>query len=314
MRTKLVSLVVLTHAALCPLLLWVNTHKTKAVLGPQSFIYIFSEHWSAFMSKDHQRLHFSYNDDNSWGIDYLKDYANLTTFEVRNTTRPVTNSAHAITSNPTINGTVKGNINLFKHLATGAQTLDVTAYNTLQFDIQNNTEVEIILMPKTPVLWTNRYKYTIPANAGITDYKIAFTDFKNAKGSAFTYKDVRTVVFSIINDYTTVVPFSLKLSDVNLNHYQQVTTLHKDLKDKLTVTNAPNPFHGFTIFELPVATKFAVITCYDTSGRTVDSKTIKTMNKELQFEYHALDLKNGMYFYQILTETGIRLTGNFIIK
>ncbi len=252
--------------------------------------------------------------DGPWGIDYLSDYATVSNFNVQTATTTAAGNTHHVERNPTVQGTVKGNLNLFRHLLPGEQTLDITAYSALQFDVINDQAVEIILVPEASIPWSDRFKITIPANATLTSYDVALSDFMNASGNTFTHDNIKTIVFSIISDYTNTIPFSLELNDVRFGDYQPTLSMDDLTFENLTISNAPNPFNGFTMFQLPLATSLVDITVYDMSGRTVDHKTIQTINAGLQFEYHAPDLRNGLYHYGVMTDQGKRFTGKFIIK
>lgn len=252
--------------------------------------------------------------DGPWGTDYLSDYATVSNFDVQPSTPSSTGNILHIERNPMVQGTVKGNLNLFRHLLPGEQTLDVTAYSALQFDVINDQAVEIILVPDASIPWSDRFKFTIPANSSMTSYDIAFSDFINASGASFIHGDVKTIVFSIISDYTNVIPFSLTLNDVRFGDYQPTLSIDEVPVEGLTISNAPNPFSGFTTFQLPVSSSFADITIYDMSGRTVDTRTIKTVNGGFEFDYHSPHLRNGIYHYAVTTDLGKRFTGKFIIK
>lgn len=266
-----------------------------------------------FPVRNQQKIVQKFN-DSLWGVDYLKDYASITNFNVQKTVPTNSGNAYGIENNPMVHGTVKGNVNLFRHLLPQVKALDVTAHNALQFSVINNQEVEIILVPQASISWDNRYKFTIPANSSMASYDIAFTDFINTSGASFTHDDIKTIVFSILSDYKNVIPFSIALSDVRFGNYQPTLSVDDSTFENLTISNAPNPFNDLTMFQLPVASSFVDITVYDMSGRTVDKRTIQSINAGLQFEYHSPDLRNGMYHYGIITEQGKRFTGKFIIK
>ncbi len=285
-----------------------NLHQTVSIYTGNLFDIGFS------LSVGNQQRDALYLADGPWGTDYLSDYATVSHFDVQNAVSSTTTNVHNIERNPTVQGTVKGNINLFRHLLPGEQTLDVSAYNALQFDVINDQPVEIILIPEVSIPWSDRFKFTIPANAAMTSYDIAFTDFVNASGASFSHTDIKTIVFSIISDYSSMIPFSIDLSDVRFGDYQSTLSTDEVINEGFKISNAPNPFNSFTKFQLPVSSSVIEMSVYDLSGRTVDFKSIKTTNAGLEFQYHSPDLKTGLYHYGVITEQGKRFTGKFIIK
>ena len=89
--------------------------------------------------------------DGPWGLDYLKDYATVTNFEVTTSEIEFSDAVYEIDRNASVSGEVKGNVNLFRHLLPGDQTLKMTAYNFINFVISNNEPVELIIMQEEDV-------------------------------------------------------------------------------------------------------------------------------------------------------------------
>ncbi|WP_397302632.1 DUF4114 domain-containing protein [Nonlabens ulvanivorans] len=285
-----------------------NLHETISIQTGNLFDIGFS------LSISNQQQDALYLADGPWGMDYLTDYASVSSFNVQNAQPSTTGNVHNIERNPTVQGTVKGNLNLFRHLLPGEQTLDVSTYTALQFDIINDQPVEIILVSETSIPWSDRFKFTIPANTSNTTYDIAFTDFVNSNGASFAHTDIKTIVFSIISDYSNTIPFSIDLNDVRLGDYQSTLSIENVEDEVLTLNNAPNPFTNSTTFQLPVESAVIEISVYDLYGRTVDYKSIKTTNGNVEFQYHSPDLKTGLYHFNVITDQGRKFTGKFLIN
>ena len=67
--------------------------------------------------------------DGPWGTDYLEDYASVTRLNISNEDINDEEGAHEINRNIEVQGEVKGNINVFRHVLPGDQTLNVRDYN-----------------------------------------------------------------------------------------------------------------------------------------------------------------------------------------
>ncbi|MBF4984800.1 DUF4114 domain-containing protein, partial [Nonlabens mediterrranea] len=147
-----------------------NLHETVIINTGTLFDIGFS------LSIGNQQKDALYLADGPWGMDYLTDYATVNNFDVQNAQPTSTGNTHIIERNPSVQGTVKGNLNLFRHLLPGEQTLDISSFTALQFDIINDQPIEIILVPEISIPWNDRFRYTIPANTSKTTYDIAFAD------------------------------------------------------------------------------------------------------------------------------------------
>ncbi|MBU3821267.1 DUF4114 domain-containing protein [Flavobacteriaceae bacterium XHP0103] len=251
--------------------------------------------------------------DGPWGIDYLSDYATVDVFQVDNKPIAYDENIYEVERQPTVSGLVKGNVNLFRHLLPGELSLDVLGYNAIQFNIVNNEAVELVLMPEELTDWNNRLRYTIPANNTETFHSISFSDFKDANGKSASISNIKTVVFSVINDYTNYKPYNMAISNLAFSNQ---TSLSTDtviaLQKKISLTNYPNPFKTNTTIKLATTTKFVNIMVFDMSGRTVDIQHIA--NNSNRLTYNAPSLSKGVYKYMLVNDVNQTYTGTFLIE
>jgi hypothetical protein len=250
--------------------------------------------------------------DGPWGTDFLDDQATLETFNVTDEATVYTDNTYEIERAPKISGQVKGNINLFRHLLPGDQTLDVTSYQTLEFFSDNNHAVEIILVPENFGDWSTRLRYTIPANNIATFYSIPFSDFKDHEGKSIIFTNIKTIVFSIIHDYKTYLPFNLSLKNVAFNKTVVLAVEENNINPSL-VLNYPNPFTNRTTIQLATDTKSIQIQVIDLLGRVVDHQKIE-VNTQKKAIYNAPKLTSGIYKY-LFTDNQKRIfKGTFLIE
>jgi hypothetical protein len=251
--------------------------------------------------------------DGPWGIDYLSDYATVDVFNVDNNPIAYDTDVYEVERQPSVSGLVKGNVNLFRDLLPGELTLNVSDYNTIQFNIANNETVELVLMPEELTNWNNRLRYTIPANNTDTFHRISFSDFKDANGKSATISNIKTVVFSVINDYTNYKPYSMAISNLAFSNQTSLSTeTVVALQKKTGLINYPNPFTTHTTIKLATNTKYVDITVFDMLGRTVDVQHIA--NNSNKVNYNAPNLSKGIYKYMLLNDVNQTNTGTFLIE
>ncbi len=248
--------------------------------------------------------------DGPWGLDYLEELAQINYFNVTNDELAGNEDAYEVERQPAASGMVKGNVNLFRHLLPGDQSLNVTSYNSIQFTIKNTSAVELVIVPEGLTDWNQRLRYTIAANSEATDYSIAFSDFEDGSGNTVSIDDIKTVVFSVIGDYASFQPFDIEVSNMAFSA-QSTLGMDEVTLDDNTLKNYPNPFKHQTTIRLPESSASASIQVYDMLGRVVDSKELIVQYKKAV--YTAPQLSKGMYKYMLKDENNKTYSGTFMV-
>ncbi|WP_299060865.1 T9SS type A sorting domain-containing protein [uncultured Polaribacter sp.] len=252
--------------------------------------------------------------DGPWGLDYLKEFATVSNFDVNTSERTYKEDFYEVDRNVAAIGEVKGNINLFRHLLPGDQTLEVTDYEFLNFNITNNETVEIVIMQEEDRPWENRLRYTILPNTDEKNYSIPFSEFLDANGNKATITNIKTIVFSIIGDYTYYKPFTISLNELAFksNNVLATDSFSKTTSNKLI--NYPNPFSNATTIQLPEASENITIQVFDYMGRVVDYKKLKSDLSAKKIQYKAPKLKRGFYKYRVKDDKDKMYNGTFAIN
>jgi hypothetical protein len=252
--------------------------------------------------------------DGPWGLDYLEDYATVTKFEVTTSELEYSDDLYEVDRNAAVSGEVKGNVNLFRHILPGNQSLDVTDFESVNFTVLNTEDLEIIIMQAEDRDWDNRLRYTIPSNIEEKAYTISFADFVDANGQTAEITNIKTIVFSVIGDYTNFKSFDFSVNSLSFSAKVLSTELIGNHEENKKIINYPNPFSNSTTIVLPNPSQFINIQVFDLLGRVVDVKKIKTANDSHKVNYNTLKLNIGIYKYRLLDEQNKMYTGTFIIK
>lgn len=252
--------------------------------------------------------------DGPWGLDYLNDYANISNFKITASEKEYSDQIYTVDRNASASGLVKGNVNLFRHILPGEQTLDVTEYQFLNFKITNNEPVEIVIMQDDTRDWKDRLRYTIPVNNVEKSIQISLNDFKDAEGNTVAIKNMKTIVYSVIGDYTNFIPFTIDIKDLNFNKQSVLSTNNDMVINTTKLTNYPNPFTKSTIIKLPDHSEFITIKVFDLQGKIIDNKRLKTVNSKKEVIYNTSILKTGIYKYLIKNDSHKICFGTFIVK
>jgi hypothetical protein len=251
--------------------------------------------------------------DGPWGVDSLEEYATINSFNVLKENLTTNEEIYQIERQPSISGEVKGTVNLFRHLLPGDQTLQVSEYSAIQFEIKNNVPIEVILVSKNLVDWNNRLRTTVVVNDLKTVYNIAFEDFVDGDGNSLKLNYIKTIVFSIKGDYVNFKNFNLELKNVSFGT-PEVLTVDDIVLEKTKVVNYPNPFINATTIKLINGTQFIDIQVVDMLGRVVDRQKINTNGNNKKVIYNSpIQLKTGVYRYLFYDDTKQKYKGSFII-
>ena len=249
--------------------------------------------------------------DGPWGLDYLDAEVIVDMFEVDSAVFAADEHLYEVERQPMVEAQVKGTMNLFRHVLPGNQTLDVTPFDAIQFDIKNSQAVELILMPNNLLDWNTRLRTIIPANTETTHYIIPFHDFSNDKGEHELFADIKTLVFSIQGDFKQFVDVQLSLSNVAFGVETKMIQLLEE--DDLVMHNFPNPFATTTSIKLPNATEFIDIEVLNVIGVVVDTQRIVTKGNKKIADYKSPQLTSGLYFYKVQDDALRKYKGRFLV-
>jgi hypothetical protein len=262
-------------------------------------------------SSQHDALYLA---DGPWGVDYLKNTAIIENFNLKNSDVEPSPIMHHVERQPTVSGSVKETVNLFRHVLPGDQTLEVIDYENIQFKIVNNLEVELILMTEDFTSWDNRYRKKIGVNTEETFYTISLNEFLDGNGNPANIEDVKTIVFSLNGNYSTFESFYISVEDLTfgLNSTLAISEEKSTIK---SLQNYPNPFSQTTMIKMDSEVSGPLfIKVIDLTGKVVDVQQVFAEKNQTKIEYNAPFLSSGIYAYQIMGSNKINYTGTFIKK
>ena len=295
----------------------------------------------AIMSDDPNKADALYLADGPWGIDYLEQGATISSFEIiKNEHIETQENYYPIERDAEVSGNLKETMNLFRNVLGGDLTLNVSEYEVVEFELQTDKDVEVILVTKDLTDWNKRLKYTIKANDAKQKYTISFSDFSNTTTQNIAIEELRSVVFSIQGDYQIFTPFNLEVSkltftiekpeeeeeenpDIISEEDPDATIINNEDIEDLTIpnsntsiTNSPNPFRTQTIIKMPTAQQQLTISVIDMLGRIVQKEKLGgTGTPSDTFTFTAKNLQQGVYKYIIRGDDfRKRYEGSFLIR
>ena len=251
--------------------------------------------------------------DGPWGLDYLDDKATINEFSIDYENRDYVDNIFEVDRNVFTQGEVNGNVNLFRHILPGDQTLDATTFKFMNFDLTSDNAIELVVVQNDNRTWENRLRMQIPPSNG-ENVSVELSDFKDANGNTVNITNIKTIVFSVRGDYTSFKTFSLDVKNVTFSKTSSVLSTDVfNIEENNKLMNYPNPFSERTTIVLPEDSDLSVIKVIDLLGRVVDYKDLgRTSNKKLQYSHP--NLNKGMYKYILLDDKKNIHKGTFLIN
>ncbi|MDC1162500.1 DUF4114 domain-containing protein [Tenacibaculum sp.] len=252
--------------------------------------------------------------DGPWGVDYPNGYATVNKFEVDISDREYQDNTYEVDRNPIVSGEVKGNVNLFRHILSGDQHLEASDFESIEFDMINSQEIEVIIMQDEERDWNNRLRYIVPENLTEEKINIAFSDFVDGKGNSVEIKNIKTIVFSIIGNYESYTSYHINIKDVTFKKGVVPNISENFLSEGTKLFNYPNPFNRSTTINLPSKSEFVTIRVFDLLGKVVNIQKLKTDDSLKRVQYENINLKEGVYRYLVENDQREVYSGAFMIE
>ncbi len=238
--------------------------------------------------------------DGSWGLDYTADGAIVTGYTLSTNENLVGGDDLYLERNVSFTGEIKDYVSIFRGLKAGSRPVDLTGYNTLQFDASGSGSLEVVITKSSVEGWSKQFRTRVVLESGEKSYIINLAKL-TSQGSiaSFSGDDVESVVFSLIGNGSDWTPVSLELKNVKF------TTVQPDFNtlsmEDFRLTSYPNPFRGEAqiSFELPDKGQ-VLLTILDGTGRQIEVLANQEMNEgQHTWNWNASSLDSGMYLLKM---------------
>lgn len=263
--------------------------------------------------------------DGPWGIDYDAELVTVNAFKINAQENTTISNNYLVERSIELNGEVKGTVNVFRNIMAGELTYDTKNAEGIEFTLNSDIAIEVILVPKELENWNNRLRLSIePSNENVT-HKLSFNDFVDASGQTQNLSEIRSVVFSIQGNYMEFKTFEVAISNLMILENSEKTTTPEiqeivtvptlsEIENATKLSNYPNPFTMNTTLIVPETANTKInIQVMDITGKTVRLESLFPIVNG-QYIFKRKNLSNGLYKYLVTTEKGRLFPGSFILK
>jgi len=243
--------------------------------------------------------------DGPWGIDYLETETQVEEFAIQNSDYTAGAGEYHVERNVNVSGSVMGTANIFRSLMPGDQDFETAGFEGINFEMQNDLEIEMILVTSDLQDWNERYRLKLDPKQEITAQSIALTDFSNSTGN-YKGEDLKAIVFSVQGDYTNYQDFTLYIKNlafsasVTVNEPEPLPEPVVDIAEVDSLVqkkayNYPNPFKTETNVVLPMEAATAEIYVYDLTGKIIYSKIHNDVQTKNELPVKLRAVNPGIY-------------------
>lgn len=239
--------------------------------------------------------------DGAWGTDFNSALSTVESFEVEQVESAPEQGEYLIERNFTLSAQSSDVINIFRNVKAGEKTLNILAYSSISFDIQNNTPIEVVLVEKGLDAWEDRLKVTIPVHETISNVVLDMRKF-DVEG----VEEIQTIVFSYLNNSGEAEKVEFSVSNLTFGN-QTVLGTQTELIEAINFSVYPNPTTDYIKVNSSDLTTNGALTIVDLSGKVVLTKEIKATDLNTKID---LLLSTGMY--QVVFKTSNSLSSQLL--
>ncbi|MCB4799406.1 DUF6923 family protein [Neotamlana laminarinivorans] len=248
--------------------------------------------------------------DGPWGYDDAASGTEVLSYTVQENEETFNDNDFAVERNINVEAEIDDYVAVYRALTPKFNALDLTNYETLNFQAKGTGNVIIRLVKESVTDWQQQYKTTIALTENLQNYSISFNDFKDLNGNSIDASDITSIVFTMLaENHGQVESKSLNLKQVSFSSVNQSLSTNEVAAN--TLLSYPNPFKNRTVIQLEDNESTSVnIQVYDMLGRVVDEQILTVNNKEAV--YNAPKLSKGVYKYKLVNSAKQVYSGTFM--
>jgi hypothetical protein len=245
--------------------------------------------------------------DGAWGIDYDDKFSNQIEFKSFTSEIKANNeNTFYVERNIIAKGSNKGTFNVFRSLMPGNGYADLSSFKKLSFELETESEIEVVIVENNLLDWNKRKRYTIKANSNYKTYNIDLNLFVDEDGNKLNLKEVKSIVFSVKGNYNQFVNFSLNVKNVNFNN---LTNPQQTIN---SIVAFPNPCSSFTTLNFKSNNDAGILNITDAAGKNIFTKNIKLTNKSYNLSVQGLS--KGVYMINFKSTDGEQITTKLLVN
>ena len=259
-------------------------------------------------SSDYDALYLA---DGAWGVEYDRNISKVEKFDVNNTVAPKESGVQNLERNPTLNGTVKDYVSLFRSLRPAGAAADMSKFKNIVFTASGTGVVEVTLVKKSVTDWAKQYRAEVRLFNEKQNYRLNVADFSNGTNEPLNMSDLVDVAFTIKGDGKTEKAFDLSVENLAFDNKKAAKIAV--LEGSLSVF--PNPTSEQANIEFDLTERSAaIVTISNAQGQIILQKNEEFAKGRNRMALNLSTVAAGVYIASVQTNKGVMIAKVIVNK
>ena len=250
--------------------------------------------------------------DGPWGLDIDENTTTVSTFVISEEEQK-NQYGFAVERNAQVDATTSSYFSLYRAFTPRFKSIDLSEYNTLEFEADGTGELEITIIKEGMDSWEKQFKVQISLQANSSHYYIPLSHFTSTTDQTIDLRDAVSIVFTMSSDGSKAVRKKLNMGALLFSH--QETMLPNGLLANQKVILSPNPLkdQGKVHFSLQKAEE-CTLSIFNIIGKKLFAKSINGLEGTNETSLNLSHFNKGLYLLQIQGENTIFETQKIVVE
>ncbi|MCH9660340.1 MAG: T9SS type A sorting domain-containing protein [Bacteroidetes bacterium] len=250
--------------------------------------------------------------DGPWGVDDFANSTEIVSFNVTPNNTPVTEGTKRLERNIELLSTTSEYVSVYRAFTPKFQAIDLTAFNTIQFEASGTGRLEIVIVKEGIPNWEHQFRTFIDLNTNAEFVQIDYKEFESQNGGVLNPNDATSIVFAMTSIEGTLVEKELILKDLEFSN--QIISDIPTLEEQVTSIVSPNPItENSAILFHSTNSQALQLDIFDITGKLVYSKPIEAEKGQNNITMGIQGLQSGIYLYELYGNNSRYQPGKIII-
>lgn len=238
--------------------------------------------------------------DGPWGYDDAAPSTIVSSYKVEANQKTFESDDYAIERNIHLKATTSEYIAVYRALTPKFNPIDLSAYNSLQFEAKGTGTLIVRLVKASVNNWESQYKTSIALTDNLTDYTLSFSEFKSTSEIALLVNDVTSIVFTMLAKNGEETTKEMTLEQLRFSTSNALSIKQIEKVSELGAKAVPNPMTSHTNIQFTAENSSKInLLIYNQLGRLVKQMPHQTIRGRNSIKIERDSLISGMYICKI---------------